>query len=235
MKIYNQVLAALERCTDPNDAGLLGHFFKTGEGQYSAGDQFIGTRVPAIRLVAREYVTLSLGEIEELLESPIHEMRLCALLVMTLQYPKANDAVQQALYDLYLRRTDRINNWDLVDASCRTIVGQYVLDHPKAAATLRQLALSDSLWERRIAMVSTWQLIRQRQLDLTFEIAAMLLNDKQDLIYKAVGWMLREAGKRDELELRTFLAEHRKRLPRTALRYAIEKFSPEDRAEFMKR
>jgi 3-methyladenine DNA glycosylase AlkD len=230
-----QVLRALEAYANPGDATFLGHFFKTGEGQYGAGDHFIGIRVPDTRKVAKQFATASLAEIEELLESPIHELRLCAAIIMTEEAKRADDVRHQALYDLYLRRTDRINNWDIVDVSCREVVGGYVLKHPEQARVLRKLAVSKDLWERRIAMVSTWQLMRVGQLELTFEIALMLLDDKQDLIHKAVGWMLREAGKKDELRLRQFLAQHKSALPRTALRYAIEKFSPEDRAFYMRR
>jgi len=229
------VLREMEKHSSPGDAEFLGRFFKTGEGQYGAGDVFIGTRVPATRVVAEQFATASLTELEALLESPIHELRLCAVIIMAEQYKKADPAHRQKILELYLRRTDRINNWDIVDSSCRDIVGQYILDHPQQADIARRLARSKDIWERRIAMVSTWQLIRARQFELTYEIAEMLLSDKHDLIHKAVGWMLREAGKRDELPLRQFLAKHARQMPRTALRYAIEHFSPEDRAQFMRR
>jgi 3-methyladenine DNA glycosylase AlkD len=231
----DSVLQAVQKYTSHGDAEFLGHFFKTGEGQYGAGDIFIGVRAPDNRKVCKEFINASLAQLEELLESPIHELRLCAVMIMAYKYPKADAVQRKALFDLYLRRTDRINNWDIVDASCRSVVGQYILDHPEKSDILRKLARSKDLWERRIAIVSTWQLIRVRQFDLTYEIAEMLLNDKEDLIHKAVGWMLREAGKRDELPLREFLAEHKSVMPRTALRYAIEKFSPEDRAEYLRK
>jgi 3-methyladenine DNA glycosylase AlkD len=233
--ITDAVMRALEPHAAPNDVVFLSSFFKTGEGQYGAGDVFIGVRVPAVRQVAKQFKDISLTDIEALLESPVHEMRLLAVIIMTMQYRRSDEPQRQVLCDLYLRRTDRINNWDIVDASCRDIVGEYVLQHPGKADILRKLATSADIWERRIAIVSTWQLIRAKRLDLTFEIAEMLLSDKHDLIHKAVGWMLREAGKRDETQLRSFLVKHKSAMPRTALRYAIERFSPKDRAVFMAR
>jgi len=231
----DKVLRGLEAHAHPGDAEFLGRFFKTGEGQYGAGDVFIGVRVPATRQVAKQFTGATLAEIEELLESPIHEMRLCGVIIMAEASKRADDAKREALFNLYLRRSDRINNWDIVDASCRDVVGGYIRSHPDRAGVLYELAHSRNLWERRIAMVSTWQFIRFGQLDLAFAIAEILISDKHDLIHKAVGWMLREAGKKDELRLRQFLTKHKAHMPRTALRYAIEKFSPEDRAAFMRR
>lgn len=231
----DHVFAALETYASHADAQFLTRFFKTGEGQYGAGDQFIGVRVPDTRQVAKQFAEASLAELEELLESPIHEMRLCAVIIMANQAKRANDTQRQALFDLYLRRADRINNWDIVDVSCRDVIGGYLMDHPEKQKLLDKLAVSPDLWTRRIAMVSTWQFIRARQLQPTFRIAELLLKDKHDLIHKAVGWMLREAGKKNELQLRQFLAKHKNTMPRTALRYAIEKFTPEERAQFMRR
>ena len=181
------------------------------------------------------FATLPPAELEELLESPIHELRLCAVIIMAEQAKRADEQKHKALFELYLRRTDRINNWDIVDVSCRDVVGGYILKHPEKKAVLRKLTKSTSIWERRIAIVSTWQYIRAGQVDMTFEIASLLLHDTQDLIHKAVCWMLREAGKKDELRLRAFLLAHKHEMPRTALRYAIEHFSPEDRMRFMAR
>jgi 3-methyladenine DNA glycosylase AlkD len=233
MQFIDTVLQELERHAHPGDAEFLGRFFKTGEGQYGAGDVFIGVRVPATRQVAKQFYAATLDEIEQLLDSPIHEVRLCAVIIMAEEAKRADEPRRKALFDLYLRRTDRINNWDIVDTSCRDVIGGYLQTHPEKLGVLRKLARSSDLWERRIAMVSTWQFIRIGQLDITFEIAAMLLGDKHDLIHKAVGWMLREAGKKDELRLREFLVRHKSAMPRTALRYAIERFSPEDRANFL--
>lgn len=232
--ITDQVLAELEKHASPSDATFLQRFFKTGEGQYGAGDTFIGVRVPQIRQTAKLFKGIGLADIEQLLESPIHEVRLCALVIMTLQAKKADDTSAKALYDLYLRRSDRINNWDLVDISCRDVVGGYLVAHPDEQPVLRKLARSGLIWDRRIAMISTWQLMRHGQLDWTYELAEILLDDKQDLMHKAVGWMLRDAGDRDGDRLREFLTTHIKRIPRTALRYAIEHFDPEERQYFLK-
>lgn len=218
---------------NPDDAAFLQRFFKTGEGQYGAGDIFIGLRVPLTRKISQQFVDLPIGEIEKLLESPVHEHRLCALIIMTKQMKRADDRQQKRLYDLYLRRTDRINNWDLVDASCRDVVGAYLMERPRDR--LYKLAHSKDLWERRIAMVSTWQFIRAGQLDDTFQIATMLLHDQHDLIQKATGWMLREAGKKDEAALEAFLEEHAAVMPRTTLRYAIERLDPVRKQWFMGR
>lgn len=232
--IADKILAELEKHASPGDAEFLGRFFKTGEGQYGAGDVFIGVRVPDTRQAAKLFKNLKPDEIETLLESPIHEMRLCAVIIMAEQAKHADDARHKALLDLYIRRSDRVNNWDIVDISCRDVVGAYVMKHPGEGKLLRRLAASNEIWERRIAMVSTWQFIRVGQLDPTFEIAELLLGDKHDLMHKAVGWMLREAGKKDADRLRQFLTTHIARMPRTALRYAIERFDPDERQYFMK-
>ena len=232
--ITDTVLAELEKYVAPDHVEILQRFFKTGEGQYGAGDIFIGVNVPNTRKVAKQHKDISLPEIEALLECPIHEMRLCAVVIMTEQAKRADETARQALFDLYLRRSDRMNNWDIVDVSCREVVGAYVLRHSAQKDVLVQLAESKDIWERRIAMVSTWTLIRAGELDLAFTIAEMLLDDKQDLMHKAVGWMLREAGDKDAERLRVFLADHILQIPRTALRYAIEHFDPEERQYFLK-
>lgn len=227
----------LEKQNPPaGHAEEMGRFFKAYAGGYGEGDQFLGITIPLIRSVAKTYRASSIDQINEMLDSPWHEVRLVAAVIMTEQYKRAkkDDQLRQALYDLYLRRTDAMNNWDLVDISCRDIVGQYVLDHPDARPVLQKLAQSSDIWERRIAMVSTWQLIRVGQLDQTFLIATQLLSDKHDLIHKAVGWMLREAGKKDENRLKAYLDEHIRELPRTSLRYAIERFDAPTRAYYMK-
>ena len=217
---------------NPVDAVFLQRFFKTGKGQYGEGDIFIGLRVPQTRLIAKKYRDISLGEIEKLLESPIHEHRLAAVIIMTEQAKRANQVLKKQLYDLYLRRTDRMNNWDIIDVSCRGVVGGYLLD--KSRNPLYKLAKSTVLWERRIAIVSTWQFIRERDLDDTFKIAELLLNDTEDLMHKATGWMLREAGKRDEARLKVFLDQHASVMPRTMLRYSLERLHPNDKAHYMK-
>lgn len=236
--ITDQVFAELEKHADPGAGEVLGRFFKTGAGQYGEGDLFIGVKVPPTRVVAKQFMYISLQEIEQILDSPIHEMRLCACIIMTERAKKAvrkhNSQELADLFRLYLRRTDRINNWDIVDTSCRDVVGSYLLDHPEEQGVLRKLAISDSIWERRIAMISTWQFMRAGQLDQTYEIATLLLSDKHDLIHKAVGWMLRVAGDKDADRLRAYLTDHIGRMPRTALRYAIEHFGPEERQYFLR-
>lgn len=221
----------LNKHENPSDAAFLQRFFKTGEGQYGAGDTFIGLRVPQARKIAAQFKTLELSEIEKLLHSPIHEHRLCALHIMVLQTKRAEASHKKALYDLYLQNTAWINNWDLVDASCRDVVGGYLQD--KSREPLYTLARSKDLWERRIAVVSTWQFIRTNDLDDTFNIAEILLSDTHDLIHKAVGWMLREAGKKDEAALKKFLDKHAARMPRTALRYSLGRLHPDDKAHYM--
>lgn len=215
------------------DVNFMMRFFKTGEGQYGEGDVLMGVRLPEIREVCKKYADLSLKDIEKLLESPLHEVRLGAAIVMANQAIKAkkDQVAKKALYDLYLRRTDRINNWDIVDCSCRDVVGGYLID--KSREPLYKLAKSDSLWERRIAMVSTWEFIRKGDTADTFKIAKMLLGDKQDLIHKAVGWMLREAGKKDRPALLKFLDMNAATMPRTALRYAIEHLDANLKAHYM--
>lgn len=222
----------LNQLEDPTQAEFATRFFKTGKGDYGEGDIFIGLRVPVVRRVAKGYKSLSMSEIEKLLQSPIHEHRLCALIIMTELAKKANEAQKQALYDLYLRRTDCINNWDLVDVSCRQIIGGYLLDKPRDV--LYKLAQSKDLWERRISIVSTWEFIRKSDLDDTFKIAELLLHDSHDLIHKAAGWMLREAGKKDEGMLKEFLDIHAGYMPRTMLRYAIERLDAEDKQYYMR-
>lgn len=221
----------LSRLEDPTQAEFATRFFKTGKGEYGEGDIFIGLRVPVVRRIAKSFRLLNLSEIEKMLESPIHEHRLCALIIMTEQAKGADEAHKKALYSLYLKRTDRINNWDLVDVSCRQIIGGYLLEKPRDI--LYELARSDDIWERRISIVSTWEFIRRSDLDDVFKIAELLLHDKHDLIHKAAGWMLREAGKKNEDRLKTFLDTFAGIMPRTMLRYAIERLNSLDKQYFM--
>jgi 3-methyladenine DNA glycosylase AlkD len=228
-----QIKKVINDAGNPEAARQLQRFFKTGEGQYGEGDTFVGVKLPPLREIAKQYRDLSLPDIKELLHSPIHEHRMVALVIMVLQFKRGSQEQKHALYDLYLTNTAHINNWDLVDLSCRDIVGGYLAD--KSHQPLYDLARSPDLWERRIAMVSTWWFIREHDLEDTFAIAELLLGDKHDLIHKAVGWMLREAGKRDEKALKRFLDQHAAHMPRTALRYAIERFGPEDKMHYMTR
>jgi 3-methyladenine DNA glycosylase AlkD len=221
----------LRRRSSPSRAKALLWFFKTGPGQYGEGDRFLGLTMPQIRALAKECAHLTLTDIEALLESPWHESRSLAVVLLANRYPRANAAMQRAIYTLYLGRADRINNWDLVDISAPRVVGAHLLT--RARAPLHRLAKSHDLWERRIAIVSTAMFIGNGQFDDTLRIAVTLINDPHDLIHKAVGWMLREVGKRDEAVLRAFLDRRAGHLPRTALRYAIERLAPAVRRRYM--
>lgn len=212
-------------------AAILCRFFKTGPGQYGEGDQFIGVKVPAVRKVAKEFKDLPLQQVECLLHSAIHEERLLALVILVGQFAKGDDATRKLIYDLYLANTRHINNWDLVDLSAPQIVGGHL--ETRSRKPLDRLAKSASLWERRISILATHWLIRQGDFADTLTIAEKLLGDKQDLIHKAVGWMLREVGKRNVAVLEEFLGQHCQAMPRTMLRYAIERFPEEKRRKYM--
>jgi len=221
----------LRQHAEPGAAAILQRFFKTGPGEYGEGDRFIGVKVPATRRVCRECRGMALDEVERLLRSKIHEERLLALLILVDRFAAADLTGRRRLFDFYLRHTDFINNWDLVDASAPQIVGAYLRDRSKAP--LIRLARSRSVWERRIAMIATYDGIRRGELEATFRIADLLLDDEHDLIHKAVGWMLREAGKRDGRAARHFLASRYRSMPRTALRYAIERFPEQERKRYL--
>lgn len=215
----------------PDLAKSAARFFKTGPGQYGEGDIFIGVKVPVLRTLAREFRELPVEEVEVLLQSPIHEERLLALLILVLVVAKADDARRKVIFDFYLGNTNFVNNWDLVDSSAPALVGAYLID--KSRKPLVTLAKSTSLWERRIAIVATQHFIRHGEFDDTLKISKMLLADKHDLIHKATGWMLREVGKKHEPTLVGFLEEHGAVMPRTMLRYAIERLSPERKRLFL--
>jgi 3-methyladenine DNA glycosylase AlkD len=217
----------------PRDAAFLSRFFKTGPGQYGEGDVFIGVRVPVTRRVAKEFRSLSFGELERLLHSEIHEERLAALVILTLQAAKADGKTRRQIYELYLANTRHINNWDLVDLSAPQLVGAYLDD--KSRRPLYRLARSRWLWDRRISMLATYRFIRRGDFGDTLAIAEMLLADREDLIHKAVGWMLREVGKRDVATLQTFLDRHHQIMPRTMLRYAIERLPERKRKAYLSR
>lgn len=223
----------LDKYGNPIDAKILQRFFKTGKGQYGEGDIFIGVKMPVIRKIAKQYKVTSLQEIERLLDSPIHEYRMAALVILMEQFKKAKIELKKNIYNLYLRRMDRINNWDLVDVSCRDIVGGYLLDKPRD--DLYKMSRSNNLWERRIAIVATWRFIREGQYKDTIDISQKLLKDRHDLIQKAVGWMLREVGKKDLSVLIGFLDESYKVMPRTMLRYSIERLSTFQRNYYLGR
>ena len=212
-------------------ARSLRWFFKTGSGEYGEGDRFLGLTMPQIRQLVRECADLTLPDIEALLESPWHEARSLAVVLLAHRYSRSDARTQGAIYALYLRRADRINNWDLVDISAPSVVGAHLLT--RSRAPLHKLAASRDIWRRRIAVVSTATFIDDGQFDDTLRIAVTLINDPHDLIHKAVGWMLREVGKRDEAVLRAFLNGRAGQLPRTTLRYAIERLSPAVRKRYM--
>lgn len=218
----------LAAAADPERARNLAWFFKTGKGEYGHGDRFIGLTVPVARRIAHRYIHLPLADVEKLLASPIHEHRFVALEILVAQFEREHS---QTIFDFYLNHTKFVNNWDLVDTSAPYIVGQHLLTRPRKV--LYRLAKSRSLWERRIAMVSTMALIRAGEIEDTFAIAKLLLNDDHDLIHKAVGWMLREAGKQSAPALLRFLKQNHARMPRTALRYAIERFPAAQRKRIL--
>ncbi|HEX4069170.1 MAG TPA: DNA alkylation repair protein [Candidatus Babeliales bacterium] len=208
-------------------------FFKTGPGEYAEHDHFLGVAVPTLRKIAQQFAHISLEEIQCLLTSKNNEERLLALFILILQYRKANDVVKYDIYCFYMRNLKHINNWNLVDASAREIVGSYLFHFVSSKNILITLAQSDNVWERRVAIIATRYFIGKLDFSLTFTIAEILLSDKHDLIHKAVGWMLREVGKKDQALLRAFLDKHASKMPRTMLRYAIEKFSQHERALFI--
>jgi 3-methyladenine DNA glycosylase AlkD len=222
----------LRSLADPAVAAGSTRFFKTGPGEYGEGDIFIGVKSPKLKVVAKEFKALPLAEVQRLLQSSIHEDRTLALVILVGQFTKADDATRKPIYDLYLANTKHINNWDLVDISAQQIVGGYL--ETRSRRPLDRLAKSASIWERRIAIVATHWFIRQGDFADTLKIAEKLLTDKEDLIHKAVGWMLREVGKRDMAVLEAFLGEHCRMMPRTALRYAIERLPDEKRRAYLK-
>ena len=207
-------------------------FFKTGKGEYGEGDIFLGIRVPLLRKLVKKYRGISITEVRKLLHSKFHEERLLAVLMLVQLFKSGDESVQKQVYDLYLENTEFINNWDIVDISASNIVGAHLYEKDKAP--LYDLVQSKNLWERRISIISTFYFIRQNEFDDTLKIAKILLNDKEDLIHKAVGWMLREVGKREIEFEEEFLQEHYKIMPRTMLRYAIEKFPETSRKMYLR-
>jgi 3-methyladenine DNA glycosylase AlkD len=217
----------------PESAAFAARYFKTGPGQYGAADIFLGIRAPAIRRVVRAYRSLSHAQVLILLRSRVHEDRLVALLILVEQYARAGSTRRHEIYETYLANTQHINNWDLVDASARHIVGAHLLGGDRSM--LDRLARSSSLWERRISIIATFAFLRAGEIDDTLRIAHLLLDDREDLIHKAVGWSLRELGKRDVRALERFLEEYIEHMPRTTLRYAIERFPEKKRLAYLGR
>ena len=217
---------------DKERAAVSQRFFKTGPGEYGEGDIFLGIKVPLLRKVAKEYFDLSLEDVNTILESKFHEKRLLALFIMVGQFSRGDRRKKKSIYELYVKNTGFINNWDLVDSSAHHIVGPYL--KTKSKAPLYKMARSDLLWERRIAIMSTFHYIKNDKFNDTLKIAGRLLSDEEDLIHKAVGWMLREIGKRHLPSEENFLKKHYQKMPRTMLRYAIEKFPEPKRQRYLK-
>ena len=226
----------LKKLSNPKKAKTHQRFFKTGPGEYGEGDIFIGLTVSEQRKVAKKYKDLSLKELQKLITSKIHEHRLVSLLILRIQYEKGDSGLQNRLVKFYLKNKKHINNWDLVDLSASYILGNYLLNKNTNASkkVLCKLAKSNSLWDKRIAIISTHAFIRAEKFSDTKKLAKILLNDSHDLIHKAVGWMLREMGKKDESELLKFLDEHTTKMPRTMLRYSLERLPEKKRKYYMK-
>jgi 3-methyladenine DNA glycosylase AlkD len=227
-----EIRARLRKLGDKERAKNSQWFFKTGPGEYGEGDRFLGIKVPELRKLAKEYHAITLSEVTQLLHSPIHEERLLALLILVRAFAKGDEHIKEKIYQLYLKNTRYINNWDLVDLSAVYIVGAFLM--AKSKKTLYPLAKSNNMWERRIAILATFYFIKEGEFTDAMKIAHMLLSDKEDLIHKAVGWMLREVGKRHLATEERFLKEHYKKMPRTMLRYAIEKFPEAKRQRYLK-
>ena len=222
---------SLRKSSSKEQAKILQWFFKTGPGEYGEGDVFIGIKVPLLRSIAKKHLDLSIVEIQELLCSKIHEERLAVLMILVMRFPKCSEDEKAIIYNLYMKNTHNINNWDLVDLSAPQIVGGYLIDKDKKI--LEKLALSKILWERRIAMLAAFRFIKANQFETALLIAEKLLHDEHDLIHKAVGWMLREIGKRNVEVEESFLKKNYKAMPRTMLRYAIEKFPEKKRKSYL--
>ena len=231
-KSIDRIISEMKALADPVRAAHSQKFFCTGPGQYGSGDRFLGIRVPQVREVAARYRDLDLHEVHQLLSSPIHEIRLLALVALVTQFKKSDPAGKKAIYDLYMHNRRYVNNWDLVDLSAPTIVGGWL--QTRSRSILPRLARSKTLWDRRISVLATFWFIRDGDFDDALFLAEILLNDNEDLMHKAVGWMLREIGKRDRSVEEAFLKLHYKKMPRTMLRYAIEKFPGTLRQRYLK-
>ncbi len=228
---YQDLQAALAELANPSIAKHSQRYFKTGEGEYGEGDIFLGVRMPELRKQAKAFSILPLNDVLKLLHSNIHDERLAALLILVLQYQGGDHQVKKTVFNAYLENSKQVNNWDLVDCSAHHIVGAHLNDEKRDI--LFQLADSTLIWDRRIAMIATYYFIKRNDLETTFSLANQLRDDTEDLMHKAVGWMLREAGKRDRVRLEGFLKRHYQFMPRTMLRYAIEKFDKSERAAYL--
>ncbi len=230
--MLNNLIKELEEAGNPEQAEIVQRFFKTGKGEYGEGDVFLGIKSQQIKNIAKKYFNLSLPKIQEFLKSKIHEYRTCALRILVHKYSKANEGEKENIFNFYLQNLKNVNNWDLVDLSAPNIVGDFLFKRDKKI--LYNLVRSENLWERRIAIVSTFNFIRKDEFGDALAISELLLNDKHDLIHKAVGWMLREVGKRNLEVEENFLKQHYNEMPRTMLRYAIEKFAEEKRKKYLR-
>jgi 3-methyladenine DNA glycosylase AlkD len=234
--MLNSFLSELKNAADPVKAKNLQWFFKTGKGEYGEGDEFLGLAVPRLRQIAKKYQDLGLVDLQKLLNSKVHEHRLSALMILRFKYStysKASVNKQKSIVEFYLKNTKKINNWDLVDLSCHYILGNYLLARDRKI--LYKLARSKNLWEKRIAIITTFAFIHEKQFEDSLKISEILLYDDHDLIHKAVGWTLREIGKKNKKTETDFLNKHYKTMPRTMLRYAIEKFTDSERKFYLKK
>ncbi|MFZ2151288.1 MAG: DNA alkylation repair protein [Candidatus Absconditicoccaceae bacterium] len=230
--MLDKLKSNLKNLSNPTQADILSRFFKTGKGDYGEGDKFLGIKVPVQREIAKEYIDLGFEDLQSLLDSDIHEHRLVALLILVQKYSKGDVQFQEKIYKFYIKNSKRVNNRDLVDLSAPNIVGNYLLNQDKSL--IYTFAKSKNLRERRISIIATYTFIRNNQFVDTFQIAEILLQDTHDLIHKAVGRMLRELGKRNQIQEEIFLKIHYKNMPRTMLRYAIEKFEENLRQKYLK-
>lgn len=235
----NKVEQELKKRGNREKKKILQRFFKTGKGEYGEGDIFLGVSVPETRTIAKHHEGLILKDVQELLRNKYHEVRLCALLILVIKYERAKknneESEQKKIVDFYLKNLERANNWDLVDLSCYKILGDYLINKKQERKILYELIKSKNMWKRRVGIVSTMALIKNNDLDDVYSLSEQLLSDREDLMHKAVGWMMREAGKKDEERLKEFLDKHIKKMPRTTLRYAIEKFQERERLKYLKK
>jgi len=230
--MLNELQKELKKLSNPKQAKLLQGFFKTGEDQYGEGDIFLGIMMPIQRKIAQRFINLDFKDIQKLLNSKIHEYRMVALLILTYIYSQASNERKKEVYNFYLKNTKNINNWDLIDVTSHKIIGDYLKDKPREI--LYKLAKSENLWEKRISIISCFAFIKDNDFKDALNISKILLNDKHDLIHKAVGWVLREIGKKDQIIEENFLKKHYKNMPRTMLRYAIERFDEDKRLRYLK-
>ena len=235
MNTASQVIKQLQAVSSAQRAKNLSWFFKTGPGEYGEGDLFLGVTVPQIRTIVKDNREIDLGEIKVLLASKYHEVRLAGALCLVEMTRTADIQTRKKIFETYLKHRHRINNWDIVDLSAPMVVGEYLLRAPHAKMVLKKLSQEKSMWSRRIAILATFAFIRVGRFNESLALAKKYLSDKEDLMHKATGWMLREAGKRDKNALVKFLNRHAHIMPRTMLRYSIEKFSPKEREHFMRR